>query len=124
MVFGTFDGLHKGHLSYFKQARKYGDYLIAVVARNKKILEQKKHLPKYNESDRVQNIKKCDLVDKAILGNKRIYDVIEKYKPNIVCFGYDQKADVNFFKKEFSNIKIIRLKPYHPKKYKSSLLNQ
>ena len=40
MCFGAFDGLHKGHLSYFKQARKYGDYVIAVIARGDKIIKQ------------------------------------------------------------------------------------
>ncbi|MBI2582387.1 adenylyltransferase/cytidyltransferase family protein, partial [Candidatus Woesearchaeota archaeon] len=27
MCFGTFDLLHLGHLNYFQQAKKYGDYL-------------------------------------------------------------------------------------------------
>src|SRR3989344_5438626 len=34
MVFGTFDILHVGHLDFFKQARKLGDYLLVVVARD------------------------------------------------------------------------------------------
>ena len=47
MVFGTFDGLHPGHLSYFKQARKYGDYLIAIVALDENVLQFKGHRPKF-----------------------------------------------------------------------------
>jgi len=32
MVFGVFDGLHEGHKSFLRQARKYGGELRAVVA--------------------------------------------------------------------------------------------
>ena len=34
MLFGTFDGLHEGHFDLFRQAKKYGDYLVVVVARD------------------------------------------------------------------------------------------
>jgi len=35
MVFGTFDIFHPGHRSFLNQAKKYGNYLIVVVARDK-----------------------------------------------------------------------------------------
>ncbi|HLC71304.1 MAG TPA: adenylyltransferase/cytidyltransferase family protein, partial [Candidatus Nanoarchaeia archaeon] len=34
MCFGTFDILHPGHLHYLQQAKKYGDYLMVVIARD------------------------------------------------------------------------------------------
>ena len=36
MVFGTFDGIHRGHLHFFKQARGLvkNPYLIVSVARD------------------------------------------------------------------------------------------
>ena len=37
LIFGTFDGIHEGHLNLFKQAKKYGDYLIVVVGRDENI---------------------------------------------------------------------------------------
>ncbi|PIR94823.1 FAD synthase [Candidatus Falkowbacteria bacterium CG10_big_fil_rev_8_21_14_0_10_37_6] len=123
MTFGSFDGLHKGHLSYFKQAKKYGDYLIAVIARDENIFKQKKHLPKYDELNRMKEVVNCGLVDKVILGNKNIYDVLIAEKPDIICLGYDQKADIEFLHQNFSQIKIVRLKSYKPNIYKSSLLN-
>ena len=42
MVFGTFDGLHEGHLDFFRQAREYGDYLIVAVARDVNVKKIKK----------------------------------------------------------------------------------
>ena len=119
MVFGTFDILHKGHLSYFSQARKYGDYLIAIVARDKTVLKIKGSLPRNNEKKRLLKIKKE--VDKAVLGyvHKR-YRVIERFKPDIICLGYDQRVSLKDLK-EF-NIPIKRLKSFKPHKYKSSKL--
>jgi len=35
MVFGTFDGIHEGAFGSFLAAKKYGDYLVVVVARDK-----------------------------------------------------------------------------------------
>ena len=51
MVFGTFDGLHQGHLNFFKQARNLSknSYLIVSVARDKNVKKIKGRLPYLNE---------------------------------------------------------------------------
>ncbi|MBW2995922.1 adenylyltransferase/cytidyltransferase family protein [Candidatus Woesearchaeota archaeon] len=113
MVFGTFDILHKGHLSYFKQARKYGDFLIAVIARDKTVKKLRGRLPRNNEKKRVKEVNKY--ADKAVLGY--VYDkmkVVKKYKPDVICLGYDQ--DSNGLKK------FKRMKAYKAHKYKTSKL--
>lgn len=128
MVFGTFDILHKGHLNFFKQARKHGDYLIAVVARDKTVLAVKGKLPRNNEKTRLNNIKEIKLVDKALLGNiKDKYAKIKKLKPAVICLGYDQKIFTEGLKTPFlkggggvKEIKVVRLKPFKPEVYKSS----
>ena len=43
MVFGSFDPLHDGHRSLFRQARKHGDELVVVVARDVNIARLKGH---------------------------------------------------------------------------------
>ena len=125
MVFGTFDILHKGHLDFFKQAKRYGDYLIAVVARDKTVKKVKSKLPRDNEKKRLKEVK--NHVDKAVLGMiKNKYKVIEKFKPDIICLGYDQDP-LNLkqeLKKRRLNPKIIRLKPYKPHIHKSSRLRK
>jgi len=119
MVFGAFDILHKGHLNYFDQARKYGDYLIAIIARDKTILEFKGEEPINNEKVRQKNVGKY--VDKAILGHRTDrHLVIRKNKPDHICLGYDQMSFDKGLKK--FKIPITRLKAYKPHIYKSSKL--
>jgi len=127
MVFGTFDILHLGHLNFLKQAKKYGDYLIVVVGRDRTVEKVKGRLPKHNEKERVKQIEKTGLTDKVVLGYlKDHYKIIQEHKPDLICLGYDQ----NFFadglpealKKLELKIKIIRLKPYKPQIYKTSKL--
>lgn len=126
ILFGTFDIIHKGHLNLFWQARKLGNYLIAVVARDKTVQEVKGRSPRHNEKERVKLIRASGLAEKVVLGNlKNKYAVIKKYQPGIIALGYDQKFLVDNLKKklkEFKLIKtkIVRLKAYKPKIYKTS----
>ncbi|MEK6868305.1 MAG: adenylyltransferase/cytidyltransferase family protein, partial [Nanoarchaeota archaeon] len=91
MVFGTFDLLHEGHLHLFKEAKKYGDILFVVVARDSSVLKMKGILPHHNELERVAAVQKVPFVDHAILGHEDdFYKVIEEHHPAVLCFGYDQ----------------------------------
>jgi len=129
MAFGSFDILHEGHKHYLKEAKGFGDHLIVVVARDDNIIKFKGKTPKNNESYRLKQVKKLDFVDEALLGNKKdILQVLEDFKPQVICLGYDQKTinEKNLFKElEKRNLKaaIIRTKPYKENIYKSSKLN-
>ena len=122
---GTFDYLHPGHLNYLKQAKKFGNYLVVIIARNSNIKKFKNKKAKLSEKDRLEAVKNIDIVDKAILGDKKdILKSVEKVKPQIICLGYDQKVKESWLKNEFKkrNIKakIVRAKAHKPKLYKSS----
>ncbi|KKP31247.1 MAG: hypothetical protein A2312_03370 [Candidatus Staskawiczbacteria bacterium RIFOXYB2_FULL_32_9] len=129
LVFGTFDGIHKGHLSLFKQAKKFGDYLVVVVARDLTVKKVKGHLPKFSEQERLKAVYKCKLVNDAQLGNqKNYYKKIKEIKPQVICLGYDQVVFIDNLEKEIEKMKfkieIKRLKSFSPDKFKSSLLNK
>lgn len=127
MVFGTFDLLHEGHLYLFKEAKKHGDTLIVVVARDTSVKKIKGFAPHQNELQRLEKVKKCSLVDKALLGYEDdFYQVIEEQKPTVLCFGYDQdKQNINVeLKKRKINAEIITLTAFEPEKFKSSLMRK
>lgn len=126
MCFGTFDVLHPGHLSYFRQARKYGDHLVVVVARDRVSEKIKGRRPRFDEKTRLEKIKKLEMVDKTVLGHKKdMFKIIEEEKPDLVCLGYDQEVNKDLIEKiKKSGIEIKRMKAYKPKKYKSSLIQK
>ncbi|MBI2135408.1 FAD synthase [Candidatus Woesearchaeota archaeon] len=128
MAFGSFDILHKGHLRYLKEAKSFGNYLIVIVARDRNIEKFKGKKPKNNENQRLENIKKLNIADEAVLGNKDdILEVLEEYNPDVICLGYDQKTiDEEKLRTELKKRKIkagiVRAKPYREDIYKSSKL--
>ena len=139
MVFGTFDGLHPGHLNFFQQAKKLvppkdgqskkslKSFLIVSIARDRNVFKIKKRFPVLNEQKRKNLVKKCKLVDKVVLaGVKNHLPHIIKERPEIIALGYDQRAYVKNLKKDLRgrglSVKIVRLQPYKEGIYKNSLL--
>ncbi len=129
MVFGTFDPLHDGHKFLFSSARKHGDFLIVVVARDKTVQTVKGHETRENERKRLSAVKSAPFVDLAILGQlKDVYSVIEEHMPDVICLGYDQQAFTERLPAELEKRKIraeiVRLIAFREDVYKSSLLKQ
>ncbi len=131
MVFGVFDGLHPGHLSFFRQARGLAKnvFLVASVARDQNVARLKGKRPKFNEGKRKTMLKKSKLFDKVVLsGTKNHLPHIIRERPKIIALGYDQKFYIKNLKKDLKNkgllVKIVRLKPYKKNIYKSSLLRK
>ena len=129
MVFGTFDVLHKGHLNFFKQARRLAKnpYLVVSIARDVNVKRIKGRKPRLPEKLRFKVVKRCSLVDKVVLGGiKNPIPHILKEKPNIIALGYDQGAYIKNLKQILKTkgleVRVVRLKAYKPKAYKSSLI--
>src|SRR3989344_2214223 len=123
LVFVTFDTIHPGHISFFQQARRYGDRVVVGIARDQTAKKVKGHPPLNREIDRKNMVSAIRLVDQAFLGSHtdRMY-LIRKVKPAVVCLGYDQQAFVDQLRAVFPKLKIVRLKSYRPQIYKSSKL--
>ena len=129
MAFGTYDLFHAGHDYFLRKAKSLGDYLIIIVARDNTVKKIKGQFSIQNERERQKALKKLDYVDKVILGEKvDKYKVIKKLKPDIIALGYDQLVFTYKLKKliidENLNTEIIRLEPYEPTIYKSSLMKE
>jgi FAD synthetase len=128
MTFGTFDLFHPGHVYYLSEAKKLWEYLITVIARDSTVGQIKWKKPREWESIRLQNVRDSGLVDEAILGSETDhYSVIWEKKPDILCFGYDQRSFNNteldrYLEKNQLNPEIITLPAFEPEKWKSSKL--
>ena len=130
MCFGSFDLLHKGHLYYLREAKRYGNKLVVVVAKDLNFKKFKDKEPKYNERQRLENIRELPYVDRAVLGSEKdILEVVEEHNPDIICLGYDQETiSVYELKEQLSKrgvkADIMRIGSYKEDVYKSSKLKK
>jgi len=128
MCFGTFDLLHPGHLNYFEQAKKHGDYLIVVIARDHTKAQMGKKMM-FSEQERLHLVQSLKIVDKAVLGYPdNHFKIIQQEKPDILCLGYDQAVTEKELKQNLAKLhlypEIKRMKAYQPNIYKSSILKK
>jgi cytidyltransferase-like protein len=126
MAFGTFDLLHKGHESFLKAAASYGQ-LTVVVARDNNVTLIKGRSPVQDERARLLAVAKLPFVARAVLGGKQnLMDVIDEHEPEVICLGYDQDdmGLERYLLEVKKDIRIIRLKPHEPDKFKSSILRK
>ncbi|PIN92034.1 FAD synthase [Candidatus Pacearchaeota archaeon CG_4_10_14_0_2_um_filter_31_10] len=124
MCFGSFDLFHEGHKYFLNESAKYGS-LYVVVARDSSIEKIKKRKLTFFEEKRVETIKNNIPSAKVLLGDKTdFYKIIREIKPDVICLGYDQVADEKYLRKNFPNIKIVRVNAYKPEVYKSSLIKK
>src|SRR3989344_2466992 len=129
MCAGTFDIIHPGHLYYLSEAKKYGDKLVVVVARDDTSEKMKGKQPLHNEKERLEQVRSLEIVDEAVLGRHgNIFEIIQEIKPDFICLGYDQKVQKQELEDELKkrNIKaeVIRISPYMQNVYKSSKLRK
>ena len=93
---GGFEVIHPGHLHTIKAARRLGDVLVVVVARDSTIRKRKGREPVSTESQRVELLSSLREVDAAIMGTTGdIYETLAKVSPDVVALGYDQHHNEN-----------------------------
>ena len=126
LIFGTFDILHAGHIHFLKSAKKLGEMLTVVVARDKTVKLLKKKQSVHTEKERVTILRELRCVDQVVLGDSKlnVYAVIKKIKPDVIALGYDQIAFTDKLQEKIQefglNTKVVRLKSYKNGNHKSS----
>jgi FAD synthetase len=93
LVGGVFNIIHPGHMLFFREARKLGDYLVVVVASDKTATSTKsyKALP---AQERKRNLEKAGVADKVVVGDeKNFFRVVKTERPDVIALGHDQKMD-------------------------------
>lgn len=131
LVFGAFDPLHEGHKDMLRQARALGDYVLVVVARDANVRRLKNREPRVAEDVRWEAVAAAQLADEVMLGMEAQdrYQLLADLEFDILAMGYDQAPDDTVVAEELkkhgkSQVPVIRLKPFKPEVYKSSLLGQ
>lgn len=137
LVCGVFDLLHLGHLHFFKEAKRYGDHLTVLVARDSTVRKSKKRSPFFREKERMQLLSSLNVVDSVVLGDKKsLYKGLLKVKPDVLVLGYDQlqsagkllglsnassaKEIEKTFLQKGLKVKVVRLKRgWMPERFKS-----
>ena len=130
MVFGAFDGLHPGHLDFFRQAKTYGEKLIVSVGTDKNVKKIKGKKALFSQEERLDMIANCKLVDQVVLGSENnFFEAIASYEPDVICLGYDQWAKEEDVLEELKNVglsetEVLRLKSYRADIAKSSIVKE
>ncbi len=123
MVFGTFDGLHPGHLFVMTEAQKRGQVTV-IVARDENVQTIKGKLPAMREQERVLALKKQFPALTVLLGDpKNFLHPVQALKPDLILLGYDQLLPPGVLEADLQ-CPIERLPSFHPDRYKSSLLSK
>jgi len=113
MASGVFDLIHLGHVHYLEEAKKLGDELIVVVARDSTV-RREKHEPITHEEFRRVLVESLKPVDKAVLGGEGdMYQIVEEIGPDIIALGYDQYHDAERIEQELKDrgleVEVVRL---------------
>jgi FAD synthetase len=113
MASGVFDLIHLGHVHYLEEAKKLGDELVVVVARDSTVRKEK-HEPITPEEFRRDLVESLKPVDKAVLGGEGdMFKVVEELEPDIIALGYDQYHDAERIEAELKkrglDIEVVRL---------------
>ncbi len=127
LAVGSFDMIHKGHLNYLEQARKFGDYLIVLVTHSR----NKGRKLDLSQDERYELVSSLKIVDKVVKGqeNQDFFRDLLQIKPDIVCVGYDFK-EIDLLKEKTQEVekklkKKIQIKQARKyKNYSTSLLRQ
>ena len=99
---GAFDMLHPGHVKLLEEAKKLAGSdgkLVVLIARDETVRRNKGRDPIFDEESRRYMVSMLKPVDEVILGYTppSFEKVIERVKPDMVVFGYDQEK----FREEF-----------------------
>lgn len=122
MVFGVFDGFHKGHEAFLCEALDHADKIVAVVTLPEMVIKLKQKTPKSSFEERIKTVSSFNKKIKAVPGDREIgsWSVLSEHNPDVVLLGYDQDGIAAELTR--MNIPFIQLSAYKPEHYKSSLL--
>ncbi|NCN53169.1 hypothetical protein GW950_01755 [Candidatus Wolfebacteria bacterium] len=106
LVFGIFDGSHSDHDAMLKEAKRYGDYLVTVIAQGHIVEHLEGFQPNMDLQAQFNHLSTKDEVDEVIIGDKEkeIWQILNEQKPDVVAFASDQKFLKEKIEKDFTKL--------------------
>jgi FAD synthetase len=136
-IAGTFDGLHYGHLSLFKFARRAGEklarkqgrtgvHLSVVIARDDSVLRIKGRASLHTQAERRDLVAALRYVDDAFVGYRdNFVRSVRRAQPDIIVLGYDQSsAWEEVLRRSGVELPVVRCPAFKPRRLKSSMLRE
>lgn len=131
LAFGAFDLLHAGHRSFLRQAKRLGQRLIVAIGRDRIVTKFKGRAPFQSEQRRRARVAALRYVNQALLASRdprRRFSFIKRLRPTVIALGYDQThytANLpSQLRRHGIKARVVRLQPYKPGRYKSSIIRK
>jgi FAD synthetase len=131
LVFGTFDLLHPGHKNFLHQAKRRGSHLIVAIGRDHIVKKIKGRPTSQTERMRQRAVAALQQVDRAILAPRdprQRFQFIRRLHPHVIALGYDQTHYTEHLEQDLEHhgilARVVRLRSFHPARYKTSLIRQ
>ncbi len=100
LVGGCFDLLHFGHISFLKQAKALGEYLVVALESDENVRRMKGDArPVHTQSQRKEMLESLSFVDEVIplppmQGDRDYYELVRKIKPSIIAITQGDSAKI------------------------------
>lgn len=127
LVFGSFDGLHEGHIALLTFAKEQGGDLHVALATDSAIRTLKKVQSAHDFEARKKTLLETGLITSVIASEPGDdYACISTLTPSQIILGYDQEALrihlLEWLKEHKLSVQVITAPAHYPERYKTSLL--
>jgi FAD synthetase len=91
LVGGCFDLLHYGHISFLKQAKALGNYVVVALESDENVRRMKGDArPIHTQAQRKEMLESLSFVDEVISlppmrGDRDYYELVRKIKPSVIA---------------------------------------
>ncbi len=91
LVGGCFDFLHFGHISFLREAKAQGEYLVVALESDKTVRKMKGDTrPIHTQAQRRKMLESLTCVDEVISlppmhGDRDYYELVRKIKPSVIA---------------------------------------
>ena len=91
---GCFDVLHRGHIELLKYCKSMGLVIVGINSDESVNRLKGNNRPIFNQEDRKFMLESCKYVDSVIIFDEDTpYNLIKKFKPDIIVKGGDYKPE-------------------------------